>query len=205
MTKRTKHIENLQLSANVTCDATRRFTNSLMKDGDKANACKILLNSITNCKSKIFENNKKESNFSSADVSYPSLSQSSSRSPSVLNTSHKLPHDISTIGYKEQSDQICTNTVRNVEPIVETRKVRVKGSTYQVPLISHIRRRRRVAIHWMLTAAQSKKRSSRHLFSTCLGQELFDSLNREGSSILRRDQMHKLAAHSRAYTRYRWW
>lgn len=104
-----------------------------------------------------------------------------------------------------QSNQICGKTVYNVEPVVETRKVRVRGSTYQVPSTLYSRRGRRMAIRWILVNAYSKRQSNKKALSVCLGQEFFDCINKQSVSIQKRDQVYRLAVNSRVYTRYKWW
>ena len=101
--------------------------------------------------------------------------------------------------------QLLIKAVDHVKPSVEIRKVRVAGSTYQVPAITHNRRQEGLAIRSLITCAFNRKRATKHSFSECLAQELLDSFKKEGQSRQKRDQMHNLAAANRAYARYRWW
>lgn len=106
---------------------------------------------------------------------------------------------------KLNSNLVCAQAISNVEAVLEVRRVRVRGSIYQVPSISHSEKREKMAVHWIMVTARSKKRLQGRAFPLYLGQELLNSLEEQGESIRKRDQSYKVSAHNRAYSRYQWW
>lgn len=119
----------------------------------------------------------------------------------------KISFDSPLLSEKDHtsSRKICNKILNLVKPSVETRKVRIGGTVYQVPSITPVRRQEGLAMRWIIKSARQKKQTSNRLLSKSLGQEFFDTASVESPSIQKRDQVHILAANNRAYTRYRWW
>ena len=95
--------------------------------------------------------------------------------------------------------------VENVKPILELRRVRKRGTTYQVPAIVSQKRQERLAIKWIIESAEKRKKKNKNSFSNCLVSEILDAFNKTGQPRQRRDEQLKVAEFNRAYTRYRWW
>lgn len=95
--------------------------------------------------------------------------------------------------------------LNNVKPYLDIRKVRVAGTTYQVPTIVSKKKQYTLAIRWIIQSAKKRKKVSAINFSECLAQEIFDAYNKQGYARLKRDELHKIAEINRAYLRYRWW
>ena len=102
-------------------------------------------------------------------------------------------------------NQILVQAISSIQPSVETRKVRIGGSTYQVPCITHKQRQEGIAMRWLISCARLRKQASKYNLSECLAQELLEALQKEGMSRQKREQAHNAAAANRAYARYRWW
>lgn len=104
-----------------------------------------------------------------------------------------------------QSFQL-SQAIDNVKPLVEIRKVRIGGSTYQVPVPLPEKRQSTRAIKWMIESArQGLHQNKKQNFADCLAKELCDAYAKQGATRAKRDQLHKLAEVNRAYIRYRWW
>jgi len=88
---------------------------------------------------------------------------------------------------------------------LELRRVRKGGTTYQVPAIVSQKRQERLAIKWIIEAAEKKKKKNNTCFSDCLVSEIMDAFNKTGQPRQKRDEQLKVAEYNRAYTRYRWW
>lgn len=95
--------------------------------------------------------------------------------------------------------------IKNVQPNVEVRNVKISGRKYQVPYIIHRKRQQFLAMRWIIDAAKKRKKASNIFFSECLALELFDALKKSGKVKQKRDMIHQQAESNRAYIRFKWW
>ena len=91
--------------------------------------------------------------------------------------------------------------MENVMPVLEVKARRVGGATYQVPIEVRPERRQTLAIRWL--AMFSQNRSERTMREKLAG-EIMDAANNTGSSVKRKEDMHKMAEANRAFAHYRW-
>lgn len=96
---------------------------------------------------------------------------------------------------------VLRNSMRNVMPNLEVRPRRVGGATYQVPVEVDTRRQVTLAVRWIVNA--SRARNERTMVER-FASELMDAANREGESVRRREEMHRMAEANKAYAHYRW-
>ena len=96
---------------------------------------------------------------------------------------------------------VLRNAMRNVMPNLEVRPRRVGGATYQVPVEVDTRRQLTLAVRWMVGA--SRARGERTMVQRFAG-EIMDAANREGASVRKREEMHRMAEANKAYSHYRW-
>ncbi|MGI5817405.1 MAG: 30S ribosomal protein S7 [Armatimonadota bacterium] len=96
---------------------------------------------------------------------------------------------------------VLRNAMRNVMPNLEVRPRRVGGATYQVPVEVDTRRQLTLAVRWMVGAMRA--RGERTAVERFAG-EVMDAANREGASVRRREEMHRMAEANKAYAHYRW-
>ena len=132
-----------------------RFINSIMKDGKKLVAQKILYNAF-----KIIEEKTK---------------------------SNPL--------------EVFNKAVNNVMPSIEVRSRRVGGSNYQIP--TEVRPDRRVAlgIKWLLTYSEAR---SEKTMAQRLANELMAASVGEGSSVKKKEDVHRMAEANKAFAHFRW-
>jgi len=97
--------------------------------------------------------------------------------------------------------EVFRQAVENVRPFLETKSRRVGGATYQVPVNVEESRSVALALRWMQDYAASRKGKP---MSQKLAQEILDSYQKTGSSIKKREDMHKMAESNRAFAHYRW-
>lgn len=97
--------------------------------------------------------------------------------------------------------EVFRQAVENVRPFLETKSRRVGGATYQVPVNVEESRSIALALRWMQDYAASRKGKP---MSQKLAQEIIDSYQKTGSSIKKREDMHKMAESNRAFAHYRW-
>jgi small subunit ribosomal protein S7 len=95
--------------------------------------------------------------------------------------------------------EVFEQALRNASPSIEVKPKRVGGATYQVPVEVKSDRRYALAMRWLLTA--SRGRSGRPMHER-LANELVDAFNNTGSTIKRKEDVHKMAEANRAFAHY---
>jgi len=93
------------------------------------------------------------------------------------------------------------SAVDNVKPVLEVKPRRVGGATYQVPMEVRPSRKTALAFRWIMTYARSR---SERTMSAKLAAELMDAINKTGSSIKKREDVHKMAEANKAFAHYKW-
>ncbi|HAQ03395.1 MAG TPA: 30S ribosomal protein S7, partial [Acidimicrobiaceae bacterium] len=78
---------------------------------------------------------------------------------------------------------------------------RVGGATYQVPVEVKPRRANTLAVRWLVDYARDRRERS---MSERLANEIMDAANGIGSSVKRREDLHKMAEANKAFAHYRW-
>lgn len=97
--------------------------------------------------------------------------------------------------------EVLDQAIKNAMPVLEVRPRRVGGATYQVPVEVRSERRLSLAIRWLVDYA--RQRSERG-FEYRLANEIMDAANNTGSTIKRKEEMHRMAEANRAFAHYRW-
>lgn len=96
---------------------------------------------------------------------------------------------------------VLKKSVGNVRPMLEVKPRRVGGATYQIPIEVGGRRGTTLALRWITSFARA--RSSKKM-SERLANELLEALNHTGTSIKKKEDLHKMAEANRAFAHYRW-
>jgi small subunit ribosomal protein S7 len=104
------------------------------------------------------------------------------------------------------SNILVEQAVSSVKPFVEVKKVRVAGTTYQVPAILEKDRQENFALKWILQSAfeRQKKNPSQGL-EYSLAFEIYEASKKQGQARQKRNELHKLAETHRAFAHFRWW
>lgn len=102
---------------------------------------------------------------------------------------------------KRPAIEVFEQAVRNVMPAIEVRPRRVGGSTYQVPVEVRTERRVALALRWLVT--NSRKRAGRTMADKLAG-ELLDAANSTGTSVKKKEDIHRMADANKAFAHYRW-
>jgi small subunit ribosomal protein S7 len=89
----------------------------------------------------------------------------------------------------------------NVAPILEVRSRRVGGATYQVPVEVRDKRRRSLAIRWLV--GFSKQRSERTMAER-LANEIMAAFKEDGAAVKKRVDTHRMAEANKAFAHFRW-
>jgi small subunit ribosomal protein S7 len=112
------------------------------------------------------------------------------------------------VNYSEQSRifNIFNDAITNIKPLFEVKKVRIAGTTYQVPALIPQKRQESKAINWVIESSRlRKKKETLKTFQDCLAQELYEAYMKQGACRQKRTEAHKIAETNRAFSHYRWW
>jgi small subunit ribosomal protein S7 len=96
--------------------------------------------------------------------------------------------------------EVFETALNNVKPIIEVKPRRVGGSTYQVPIEVKPERGVTLAMRWLIQ--NSRKRGGRNMASR-LANELMDAAQGQGTSVKRKEEVHKMAEANRAFAHFR--
>jgi small subunit ribosomal protein S7 len=77
----------------------------------------------------------------------------------------------------------------------------VGGATYQVPVEVRQERGTSIALRWIRDFARAKKGKP---MEVKLADEIIAAFKGEGSTIKKRDDMHKMAEANKAFAHFRW-
>jgi small subunit ribosomal protein S7 len=102
---------------------------------------------------------------------------------------------------KRPALEVFETAVRNIMPVIEVRPRRVGGSTYQVPVEVRAERKVALALRWAVTNA--RKRAGRSMAEKLAG-ELYDAANNTGTSVKKKEDIHRMADANKAFAHYRW-
>ena len=97
--------------------------------------------------------------------------------------------------------EVFKKAVENARPLLETKSRRIGGATYQVPIEVKPERGSTLAMRWIRDFARKKK--GRPMQEKLAG-ELLDCYNKTGSTIKKREDVHKMAESNRAFSHFRW-
>lgn len=102
---------------------------------------------------------------------------------------------------KKPAIEIFKKAVSNVQPLVEVRSRRVGGATYQVPMEVRPERRVALALRWIRNYSRDRKDKS---MSAKLAAELMAAANGDGSSVKKKEDVHRMAEANKAFAHFGW-
>ena len=110
---------------------------------------------------------------------------------------------LATVESKTGSEPVGTlkRAIDNVRPQLEVRSRRVGGATYQVPGEVRPRRANTLAVRWLVNYSRDRRERT---MAERLANEIMDASNGLGSSVKRREDLHKMADANKAFAHYRW-
>ncbi|OAN47130.1 MULTISPECIES: 30S ribosomal protein S7 [Chloroflexus] len=107
--------------------------------------------------------------------------------------------DLAAERLKKPQMEIFEQALRNASPSIEVKPKRVGGATYQVPVEVKSDRRYSLAMRWLLMSARA--RSGKPMVDR-LAAELIDAYNNTGTTIKRKEDVHRMAEANRAFAHY---
>ena len=107
------------------------------------------------------------------------------------------------ISERTANDPVITlkKAVENVRPMLEVKSRRVGGASYQVPIEVKPQRGTTLALRWLVNYSRARRENS---MAERLVAEIMDAANGAGTSVKRREDMHKMAEANKAFAHYRW-
>ncbi len=97
--------------------------------------------------------------------------------------------------------EVFEAAMTNIMPMLEVKARRIGGATYQVPIEVRPERRQALAMRWLID--YSRKRGEKTMKERLAG-ELLDASNNTGTSVKKREDMHRMAEANKAFAHYRW-
>jgi small subunit ribosomal protein S7 len=95
---------------------------------------------------------------------------------------------------------VFKKAMNNASPLIEVRSRRVGGATYQVPTEVRPERKTALAIRWLIIYSRSRGEKS---MATRLANEFMAAANSEGSTVKKRDDVHRMAEANKAFAHFR--
>lgn len=110
---------------------------------------------------------------------------------------------LNIVAEQVKGDPVATleQAIKNATPLLEVKPRRVGGATYQVPIEVRTGRGLALAIRWLIRAARARGGKS---MAEKLAAEVLDAAQRQGATVKKRDDTHRMAEANRAFVHYRW-
>ena len=107
------------------------------------------------------------------------------------------------ISERTANDPVITlkKAVENVRPMLEVKSRRVGGASYQVPVEVKPQRGTTLALRWLVNYSRARRENS---MAERLVAEIMYASSGTGTSVKRREDMHKMAEANKAFAHYRW-
>lgn len=91
--------------------------------------------------------------------------------------------------------------LENAKPSLEVKSRRIGGATYQVPIEIPSERRTALAMRWIINYSRAKVGRS---MEEGLSTELADCYSKQGATIKKKDDTHRMAEANKAFAHYKW-
>jgi small subunit ribosomal protein S7 len=102
---------------------------------------------------------------------------------------------------KKDPLEVFRKAMDNAAPLLEVKSRRVGGATYKVPVEVRDKRRRTLAIRWLVSYSRGR---SEKTMAEKLANEIMAAANNDGSTIKKKEDTHKMAEANKAFAHFRW-
>ena len=96
--------------------------------------------------------------------------------------------------------EVFTTAISNIKPVLEVTTRRVGGANYQVPIEVRPGRRTALAMRWILQFSRSRPD---HTMAERLAAELLAAFRKEGPSMKKREDTHRMAEANKAFAHFK--
>ncbi len=100
----------------------------------------------------------------------------------------------------QKSLEAFEQALENAKPSLEVKSRRIGGATYQVPVEIAPDRRVSIAMKWIINHSRAKGGKN---MTDSLATELYDCYNNQGTTIKKKDDMHRMAEANKAFAHYK--
>ncbi|MCH8126003.1 30S ribosomal protein S7 [candidate division KSB1 bacterium] len=97
--------------------------------------------------------------------------------------------------------EVFQKAVEHSRPLLEVKSRRVGGATYQVPMEVAMDRSIALAMRWLIQFAKQRPEKT---MAERLATELLNAFKKEGATIKKREDTHKMAEANKAFAHFRW-
>ena len=95
---------------------------------------------------------------------------------------------------------VFTSALENAKPMLQVKSRRIGGATYQVPVEIAPATRTALAFRWIIEFA--RKRGEKTMIERLAG-ELLDCYGKQGATMKRKDDTHRMAEANKAFAHFR--
>lgn len=159
-------------------EVVSKFINSVMRDGKKSVAEKIVYGALIRVV-------QRDSGAETKEAAQGYTGANLNLTPQV----------------KEAAVKAFEKALENVSPTVEVKSRRVGGSNYQVPIEVRPQRRMALAMRWLVDFAKNRGEKTMVLR---LANEIHDAVHGRGGAVKKREDVHRMAKANQAFAHYRW-
>lgn len=99
----------------------------------------------------------------------------------------------------DKPDKLLEDTITKVAPIVEVKSRRIGGANYQVPMEVKEPRKTALAIRWIIESAKAAKGKG---MSKKLSDEIVNVAKGTGTTLKKREDIHRMAEANRAFAHF---
>ena len=96
--------------------------------------------------------------------------------------------------------EVFKQAMENIMPVLEVKARRIGGATYQVPIEVRPDRRQALALRWLTSFSRSR---GERTMKDRLANEIMEAAENTGSSVKRKEDVHKMAEANKAFAHYR--
>ena len=96
--------------------------------------------------------------------------------------------------------EVFRQAMDNIMPVLEVKARRIGGATYQVPIEVRPDRRQALALRWLTNFSRVRGEKT---MKDRLANEIMDTAENTGSSVKRKEDVHKMAEANKAFAHYR--
>nr|ARX63705.1 ribosomal protein S7 [Sagittaria latifolia] len=100
--------------------------------------------------------------------------------------------------------ELLVKAVENIKPLCEVEKVKIAGTTYDVPSFVGRDRQQSLAIRWILEGAEEGRISKSTSLEKSSFEEIVDAYRQRGIAHMKRKNLHRLASVKRRFAHFRW-
>lgn len=98
--------------------------------------------------------------------------------------------------------QVIEQAMKNISPNMEVKSRRVGGANYQIPFEVRGSRATHLALMWFVEAVRTRRRTMGKSSVDSMAAEIMDAYNNTGTSVKKREDVHKMADANRAFAHF---